>query len=66
MFSLKKNLLLHVSMDCSYRDIILLCHAVFVPGTVDKGVVEVTNCFAVPHNESDDEVNLHFTWDSIL
>ncbi|CAG5130971.1 unnamed protein product, partial [Candidula unifasciata] len=25
-------------------------------GTVEKGVVEVTNCFAVPHNESDDEV----------
>jgi len=25
-------------------------------GSVDKGVVEVTNCFAVPHNESDDEV----------
>jgi len=25
-------------------------------GTVDKGIVDVTNCFAVPHNESDDEV----------
>merc|ERR1712154_638484 len=25
-------------------------------GTVERGVVEVTNCFAVPHNESDDEV----------
>jgi len=25
-------------------------------GTIEKGVVEVTNCFAVPHNESDDEV----------
>jgi len=25
-------------------------------GNVEKGVVEVTNCFAVPHNESDDEV----------
>ncbi|CAL1539987.1 unnamed protein product [Lymnaea stagnalis] len=25
-------------------------------GVVEKGVVEVTNCFAVPHNESDDEV----------
>jgi len=25
-------------------------------GSVEKGVVEVTNCFAVPHNESDDEV----------
>ncbi|XP_041357998.1 eukaryotic translation initiation factor 3 subunit F-like [Gigantopelta aegis] len=25
-------------------------------GICDKGVVEVTNCFAVPHNESEDEV----------
>ncbi|KAL5012721.1 hypothetical protein ScPMuIL_011272 [Solemya velum] len=25
-------------------------------GTCEKGVVEVTNCFAVPHNESEDEV----------
>ncbi|XP_074652591.1 eukaryotic translation initiation factor 3 subunit F-like [Tubulanus polymorphus] len=25
-------------------------------GTYDKGSVEVTNCFTVPHNESDDEV----------
>ncbi|XP_025085872.1 eukaryotic translation initiation factor 3 subunit F-like isoform X1 [Pomacea canaliculata] len=25
-------------------------------GVYDKGVVEVTNCFAVPHNESEDEV----------
>ena len=25
-------------------------------GTVDKHSVEVTNCFSVPHNESEDEV----------
>jgi len=25
-------------------------------GSCEKGVVEVTNCFAVPHNESEDEV----------
>ncbi|XP_014673026.1 PREDICTED: eukaryotic translation initiation factor 3 subunit F-like [Priapulus caudatus] len=25
-------------------------------GTVEKGVIEVTNCFTVPHNESEDEV----------
>ncbi|XP_064608325.1 eukaryotic translation initiation factor 3 subunit F-like [Liolophura sinensis] len=25
-------------------------------GTVDKGSVEISNCFAVPHNESEDEV----------
>lgn len=28
-----------------------------VPGTVDKHSVEVTNCFSVPHNESEDEVS---------
>lgn len=26
-------------------------------GTVDKHSVEVTNCFSVPHNESEDEVS---------
>uniref|UniRef100_UPI00358F4B62 eukaryotic translation initiation factor 3 subunit F n=1 Tax=Myxine glutinosa TaxID=7769 RepID=UPI00358F4B62 len=25
-------------------------------GTVDKQIVEITNCFSVPHNESEDEV----------
>lgn len=25
-------------------------------GVYDKGSLEVTNCFAVPHNESEDEV----------
>ena len=25
-------------------------------GVYDKGAVEVTNCFTVPHNESEDEV----------
>ena len=26
-------------------------------GTVDKGIVEVKNCFTVPHQETEDEVN---------
>lgn len=26
-------------------------------GTVEKGVVEVSNCFTVPHKESKDEVS---------
>lgn len=26
-------------------------------GTIDKQTVEVTNCFSVPHNESEDEVS---------
>ena len=29
-------------------------------GTSDKGTVEVTNCFTVPHNESEDEVQISF------
>ena len=29
-----------------------------IAGSFEKGVVEVTNCFAVPHNESEDEVRL--------
>ena len=29
-----------------------------VLGVYDKGAVEITNCFAVPHNESQDEVSL--------
>lgn len=28
----------------------------YVSGTTDKGVVEVTNCFCVPHKEHDDQV----------
>lgn len=27
---------------------------------VDKGAVEITNCFCVPHNESKEEVSLTF------
>lgn len=30
--------------------------AVFLSGTIDKHSIEVTNCFSVPHNESEDEV----------
>jgi hypothetical protein len=29
----------------------------YVPGTVDKGVVEVTNSFGVPHKEYEDTVS---------
>ena len=31
-------------------------HDFLLLGYYDKGAVEVTNCFAVPHNESEDEV----------
>lgn len=34
---------------------LIFCHC-SVLGSFDKGVVDVTNCFCVPHNESEDEV----------
>lgn len=32
-------------------------HVFLLVGTVDKGVVEVTNCFCVPHKEYEDQVS---------
>lgn len=32
------------------------------PGSVDKGVVEVTNCFCVPHKEHDDQVEAELSY----
>ena len=32
------------------------CFLFFCAGTNLQGVVEITNCFCVPHNESEDEV----------
>jgi translation initiation factor 3 subunit F len=29
-----------------------------IVGTVDKGAVEVTNCFCVPHKEYEDQVSV--------
>ena len=40
------------SLQCSRLDVLMF---VFI-GSYEKGAVEVTNCFAVPHNESEDEV----------
>lgn len=31
-------------------------------GTVDKGIVEVTNCFCVPHKEHDDQVEAELSY----
>lgn len=31
-------------------------------GSVDKGVVEVTNCFCVPHKETHDQVEAEITY----
>lgn len=34
----------------------------FFLGSVDKGVVEVTNCFCVPHKEHDDQVEAELSY----
>lgn len=34
----------------------------FETGSVDKGVVEVTNCFCVPHKEHDDQVEAELSY----
>lgn len=31
-------------------------------GSLDKGVVEVTNCFCVPHKEHDDQVEAEISY----
>lgn len=31
-------------------------------GSIDKGVVEVTNCFCVPHKEHDDQVEAELSY----
>lgn len=43
---------------CYFDTIVFFC----VPGSVDKGVVEVTNCFCVPHKEHDDQVEAELSY----
>jgi translation initiation factor 3 subunit F len=31
-------------------------------GSVEKGIVEVTNCFCVPHKEHDDQVEAEISY----
>jgi len=33
-----------------------------ISGTVEKGIVEVTNCFCVPHKESESQVEADLTY----
>lgn len=33
-----------------------------ITGTVEKSVVEVTNCFCVPHKETDDQVEAEISY----
>jgi hypothetical protein len=34
----------------------------FFSGSVEKGIVEVTNCFCVPHKEHDDQVEAEISY----
>jgi len=36
--------------------------SIVLPGTVEKGIVEVTNCFCVPHKESESQVEADLTY----
>ena len=46
-------------MDTQFYLLVYYLH--LIVGVYDKGAVEVTNCFTVPHNESEDEVNTKLT-----
>lgn len=43
--------------ECIHIFLHLLHHVFNVKGTVDKGIVEVTNSFGVPHKEYEDTVS---------
>ena len=34
-------------------------------GSFDKGVVEVRNCFSVPHHETEDEVSMKWAYSTL-
>ena len=42
--------------------LILLSTLIFFTGTVEKGVVEITNCFCVPHKEYEDQVDAELNY----
>ena len=38
---------------------LLFSNEIFLPsGSIDNGVIEITNCFCVPHTESEEEVSV--------
>lgn len=61
----------HVEQECEGSFALAECnvftvayeHVFFViSGTVEKGIVEVTNCFCVPHKESESQVEADLTY----
>ena len=47
--------IINMDINITQQNINLSLSFYFI-GVYDKGSLEVTNCFAVPHNESEDEV----------
>lgn len=47
------------SMILTSRGLIDTCSSI---GTAEKGIVEVTNCFCVPHKESESQVEADLTY----
>jgi hypothetical protein len=47
--------MINMNINITQQNINLNLSFYFI-GVYDKGSLEVTNCFAVPHNESEDEV----------
>lgn len=43
--------------DIAYEHVLFI-----ISGTVEKGIVEVTNCFCVPHKESESQVEADLTY----
>ncbi|KAL6443415.1 hypothetical protein ACFW04_002932 [Cataglyphis niger] len=61
----------HIEQECEGSFALVECnvlaiayeHVFFViSGTVEKGIVEVTNCFCVPHKESESQVEADLTY----
>lgn len=51
MFLMNLSICFELNTACITADWLFL-----LSGTIDKHSIEVTNCFSVPHNESEDEV----------
>lgn len=50
------------SLNYQFNYYFKMCTINFFVGSIDKGVVEVTNCFCVPHKEHDDQVEAELSY----
>lgn len=49
-------------MKVMYISILYVNYMYIIAGTSEKGVVEVTNCFCVPHKESESQVEADLSY----